>query len=162
MRLYDISADLRDALESFEVDPETGEVLLDAARIEALEVDMDGKLEGCAVVLKELRADIDALKAEEEAMKARRMAVERRYARLRDYVAGCMETAAKTRYSGPKGSITLRRSKAVELCEGFDAPGYMVERVTRTPDKAAIRAALEAGEKVDGAAVVEHVSAVVK
>ena len=79
MKLYEISKDIEAALVQEDED-------FDSAKLEALKVDFEAKLEGCACVIKNLRAESDALNAEIKRLQARKAAVDNNARGLREYV----------------------------------------------------------------------------
>ena len=78
MKLYEIRRDIEEALvQDDEFNP---------AKLESLKVKFEAKLEGCAAVIKNLRAESDALCAEIKRLQARKAAVDNNARGLREYV----------------------------------------------------------------------------
>lgn len=90
-------------------------------------------------------------------LQARKAAAERKQQRLEAYVIRIMEQAGLRKLEGRTNTFTLRPCPAsVRITdELLVPPAYQIERpVEMTPDKRAIRAAIEAGECVDGTELV--------
>lgn len=157
MNLFEITEQLQDAIEDgFEVDPDTGELMYDPEALDLMDA-YDTKMDGCIAYVKNQRALIDAMKAEEDAMRKRRQSAERQLGVFRRYVAECMGTMGYRTYQGVKGACTVRPYSHVEVDETYLPRSYMKETVKYTPDKAAIRQAIEGGEEIPGARIVDEV-----
>lgn len=157
MTLYEINSKIRGFLEE-NVDPETGEILnLDA--LGALELERTAKLEGYALAVKNIRADIAEIKAEEDSLKARRECLKRTAERLEDILA---EELNGEKFTTPRVQITHRKTSSVEVLNIAVLPEKFLRFKPPEPDKNAIKNAIKAGEKVDGAVVVEKLSMTIK
>jgi predicted DNA-binding transcriptional regulator YafY len=55
-----------------------------------------------------------------------------------------------------KMHISFRKSTTAEVDENAISKDWCVEKTTYTPDKKAIKAALESGQKIEGASLAEH------
>lgn len=153
--LYELNGAVYEVLRGGLVfDEETGEVLFDENNIDALEMARNEKMEACALFIKDLEATAAAIKAEEKALQARRTAYEKRAQRLRDYLAYSMQEWGDTRLETPRTVLSWRKSEAVEVNEA-ELPREWYKAVY-SPDKAAIKAAIKAGEQVQGAQIVER------
>ncbi|MEE1162613.1 MAG: siphovirus Gp157 family protein [Lachnospiraceae bacterium] len=78
--LYDIDAAILDC-----VDLETGEIL-DAEKLDALQMEREQKLEGVALWIKDLKAEAEAVKAEADKLTARKKAVENKIDGLKQWL----------------------------------------------------------------------------
>jgi len=166
MRLYDIDSSMLAVIDGGLVfDEETGEVLWDEESFAELEGERNAKLEACALYIKDLCADVDALKAEEKRLAERRKAAEKRAERLKRYVADSMCLFGDKKLETTRACMTLRHSEAVEVDEdmvAFLPREFVTAKVSLNPNKAALRKALKDGEEVDGARIVSRTSLVVK
>ncbi len=154
--LYEISADFLSALESLEVDPDTGE-LLNADRFEALSAAFDEKAEATALYIKNLNVFISGAKAEEAALAERRKAAENRVERLKGFLASAMLTVGRDKVETAKTKISFRKSTQVQIDdEGALPVDFVTTTVTTKPDKTAIKKAIQAGQAVAGAVLVEN------
>lgn len=158
MRLYDIASDIEQLInKGFVVDEETGEILLETADLDASKVSFDEKLENCALYVINLKAEAEAVKAEEKRLKERREALERKAERLSDYMLHCMKMAGVTKRETELATISVRKSKRVEIDALESIPDdYCNVNTEITPNKKLIRKVLDAGGVVKGARLVEN------
>lgn len=154
--LYEISADFLSALESLEVDPDTGE-LLNADQFEAISAAFDEKAEATALYIKNLNVFISGAKAEEAALAERRKAAENRVERLKGFLASAMQTVGRDKVETAKAKISFRKSTQVQIDdEGALPVDFVTTTITTKPDKTAIKKAIQAGQAVAGAVLVEN------
>lgn len=158
MNLYQIRQEIEQILESgFAIDEETGEVLADESDLEALSIAEDEKLENCLCYIKNLKAEVEALKSEEGALSKRRKAKEAKAERLKNYVAGHMKMSGKKKFEAARCKASLTTSRSVEIDDTvfFDcAPGEYI-RIKKEADKPAIKAAIASGIEIAGATITE-------
>ena len=118
MKLYELSGLFDDLFDSFEdIDnytPEDGEEIpdIDAFRermregwfdtLSAIEAEFDVKAENIACYIKNMNAEIKALKAEEDALKRRRKAFENSVERLKGYLLGSMNAIGRRKIDTPQ------------------------------------------------------------
>lgn len=160
MTLYEIDAQLEGLLE--QVDPETGELLCDLEQLEALSLERDRKLENLALYVKNRDAEAKAIREEEKALADRRRGLERKAERARDFLARML---AGEKFTTPKVAVSWRKSEAVEIGMSFfstDANERFLRYKEPDPDKAAIKAALKAGEEITGAELVTNLNMTIK
>ena len=153
--LYEISADFLKALDGLELDEETGEIT-NFDTVEALNAQFEDKAESVACYVKNLTAFAANLKAEEDALSARRKTAERRIDSMKKYLTSCMESVGKDKVETAKARISFRKSVQVQIDDEKALPAdYVTTTVTVKPDKNAIKKAIQAGEDVTGASLVE-------
>lgn len=160
MTLYEIDAQLEEMLE--QVDPETGELLCDMEQLEALSLERDQKLENLALYVKNRDAEAKAIREEEKALADRRRSLERKAERARDFLARML---AGEKFTTAKVAVSWRKSEAVEIGMSFfstDANERFLRYKDPEPDKAAIKAALKAGEEITGAELVTNLNMTIK
>lgn len=156
MKLYEINGELEKL-----IDPETGEI----ANIEAFEqlsMEREIKLENIALWIKNLDSDAEAIRAEEKALAERRRIMENRADGLKNYLAVMLGDGEK--FETPRVKLSWRKSSAVailipEAAFVRYAQGKRDELLSYsepTINKKAIADAIKAGEKIIGAALVEH------
>lgn len=160
MKLYEIDQQLEQLLEN--IDPETGELLIDPEAIDALMLEREAKLEGIALWIKDLRAEAAMVKAEKDALAERQAAIEKKADRVAEFLQNYLDGNT---FKSPKVTVSYRKSQKVEL----DLPVFMehpaeafLRRKDPEPDKAAIKAALKDGGIIPGAQLVETVSMTIK
>ena len=82
--LYEINQDILDC-----VDLETGEIL-DTARLDALQMEREAKLEGVALWVKDLKAEAEAIKAEADKLTARKKALDSKIDSIKAWLAAAL------------------------------------------------------------------------
>lgn len=157
MTLYEINKEIEQALNLiFEsADPETGEV--DEAyvhQLEDLNMQRDDKIENLGCYIKNLRADVAAIKEEEKNLKARRAALENKEARLTQYLTDML---GGERFDKSARVVIGWRKSTQVVIDNLDAipAEYIREKVERTADKTAIKKAIDAGTAFEGAHIAE-------
>ena len=132
-----------------ELTPETEAVLADISRQFAQ------KAEAIVYVLDAMKADAMSAKALSQHYEDKADVIGRKADRLRERLAWAMEAAGQTKVATPHGNLVLGSSETVEIT-GMVPERYMnPPKVTEpTPDKAAIKKAIKAGEEVPGARII--------
>jgi len=153
MKLYEINDQIRQLYETG-FDEDTGEISEETSwALERLEMERTEKIEACAVVWKEYRAESDALAAEAKALTERKRVLDNRANNLRAYLASQLQNGEKIKT--PRAALSWRKSQAVDVDElAFNWNRDDLIRVKKEADKTKIKAALEKGETVQGAQIV--------
>lgn len=160
--LYEINSNLEELLTN--VDPETGELLIDPEEVDALMLERQDKLEGIALAIKNASAEVQAIKAEEDALAERRRRIEKRRDGLRDFL---QQALAGEKLETPRVAVSYRRSKALEIDENAfwpwaqDHSEYLRVKAPEI-EKKKITDAIKDGMQIPGAALVERVSMSIK
>lgn len=161
MRLYEIDA----ALEAL-VDPETGE-LSDFEAFEQLQMERTDKIENMALFLKNLTAEVKAIRAEEVALSERRRVLERRAESLKAYLNQILGGEG---FKSARCVVSYRQTTKVELvdstavakwCED-NGHGDLVAYSEPTVSKSDLARLLKNGIAIPGAALVSGLSMGVK
>lgn len=148
--LYKINQQLENF--EFEVDLETGE-LTNALQWDFLNLAYEEKCENIACFIKNLKSDVEDFKAEEKALADRRKSKERKIEYLSDLL---LENMNFKKFETAKCAISFRRSEQVSIPDESIVPNeYMKVTITCKPDKTAIKAAIKAGESVNGCEIIE-------
>ena len=160
MKLYELDKALLDVIESgYSVDEDTGEVLFEPTDLERLEADRSEKLEGCAIYLKGLNAEINAMQAEKTKLEARIRSRQRKADRMANYIVSSLMFMGESKFETARVALKTRKSRFVDIWDAKKIPlDYIVRKMTEAPDKKAIAAAIKAGETVPGADLAERVS----
>lgn len=154
MNLYEIDKAILDC-----IDPETGE-LLDEAALEDLQMERTQKIKNVALWLKNLNASAAAYKAERDAFDERMKQAQKKAESLKRYLADAL---GGEKFVTDECAVSFRKSTAINVLDEAVIPSaYMTEKVTRSPDKTAIKAAIKGGEAVPGVALVENLSVQIK
>lgn len=155
MKLYEIVAELRDF--QFEIDEETGEIL-NADELDKLELARDEKIENICLMIKNLKADATAYKAEKDSFAEKEKRAKNEADRLADYLQRMLDGET---FKSTRASVTYRKSEAVE-CDMELVPDDYLRYKDPEPDKAKIKKAIKSGIEVDGCCLVENISMQIK
>lgn len=159
--LYEINQNILNCItteEGMTVNTETGEVI-DLEALEQLELERSEKIRNIALWIKNLKADVNALDAEEKAFKARKDAAKRKAEQLSKYLADVLNGEKVT---GTDFAISWRKSTAVNILDEMALPlPFLVPQPPKV-DKTGISKALKAGEVVTGAELVERQNMTIK
>ena len=110
MTLYEIDSAIMTAI-AHGIDPETGEIT-NLDELMGLQMDRDRKIENIACLVKNLKADVKAMKEEAQTLTDRRRVVENKVARLE---AVLDEALDGQKFQTPRCVVSFRNSKAVEV-----------------------------------------------
>ncbi len=162
MTLYEIDSRIQELLN--DVDPETGELLADDAAFDALAMEREAKIENVACCIKNLTADVAALKAEEDVLAKRRKAAENTADRLRGYL---LRTLQGNKFHTAKCAISFYRSQALEVADGFvewamQNNDNLLRYKAPEINKVQVRKLLLEGAEIPGASLVENTSVIIK
>lgn len=148
MRLYEIPAAMRFALDCMEVDEETGEIL-NSAELEQIEGAARDKIEATALYLRELDAEAKAAKDEAERILARVKSMQKRSDYLKAMLLDALHATGKVKTG--RVTVSIRTTQAVAVDEGANLPeAYTTVKTTVSPNKVAIKQALLDGVEVPG------------
>ncbi len=151
--LYQLAADFRAAAEQLADLDLPPEVVADT--LDSLAGDIELKAQNVALFSRNLEATAAAIKQAEADMAKRRKALESRVQSLRDYLMRSMLATGIKKIEGPYLRIGIRDNpEAVEVFDAAQVPGAFMrqpEPPPPAPDKAAIKAAIKAGQEVPGA-----------
>ena len=153
MKLYEIDEAIMACF-----DEETGE-LTSPEVFEALQLEREQKIENVALWVKDLKAEAEALKVEKLAFADRQKAAETKMENLKKWLAfACNEQNFKT----TRAAVTFRTNKSVQVTDLLKIPQQYLRMKEPELDKAAIKKAIDAGETVDGAILIESKSCSIK
>jgi len=151
--LYQLAADFRQAAETLADLDMPPEVVRDT--LDSLAGDLELKAQNVALFSRNLEATAAAIKQAEGDMAKRRKALENRVQSLREYLMHSMQACGIKRIEGPYLRIGIRDNpEAVEVFDAAQLPAEFMrtpEPPPPAPDKAAIKAAIKAGQEVPGA-----------
>lgn len=150
--LYNLALEFRaaaDTLADLDLPPEAV-----ADTLESLSGDLETKAQNLALFCRNLEATAAAIKEAEAGMAKRRKAIESRIAHLKDYALASMLVAGVRKIEGPYLRIGIRDNpEAVEVFDPLQIPAEFMRQPEPPPavaDKAAIKAAIKAGNEVPG------------
>ena len=167
MTLYEINEQFSAAMEMYEsgvdevVNTETGEVRSLADVLAELNMSREQKIENTVRYIKNLRADSESARAEASNLVERADRFDKKAEQLESYLLSQLGDCKKL--ETPLYTVKVRTTKSTccptdeeaiqRLPEGF---WNIKTTVKVTPDKKAIKAALEKGEKLEGCSIVEN------
>jgi len=124
--------------------------------IDSVTGEIDEKLEGYAMVVKNLESDIEGLKAEEKRLADRRKSLENGVKRMKEAMHDTLLMTGERKLKTPKFTISLRKSTSVQI-ENEDLIPQEFFKVTKTISKSELTKRLKEQE-VPGASLVEKES----
>jgi len=154
-RLYELTADLLALQEMLESPLDDEQVLLDT--LEGVQGEYELKLEAYCKVIKNLEADMEALKAEAKRLTEKAEVLKNNRDRLKKAMFDSLKATGKDKVKGQLFTVAIQRNGGV-VPINYDKnnknitanlPDQLV-KVEETPNLDAIRALLEAGKVVDG------------
>lgn len=146
------------------IDQETGEVI-DLDMLASLTLQRDEKISNICKWIINLNSDVRQLKEQEDRFKERRQKAQKRAESLKNFLLTYMNGRP---FKTAEFSATFRKSNAVEIVnqdafEAFaDKNRGLLTFPAPVPNKTAIKAALDAGEEVPGAAIKQNVNLIIK
>jgi len=152
--LRDLSSDMLQALENA-FDPDTGEL---TQSFESLRSTFKDKATSIALYILDVQGDILKLQGEIERLSKITRRKQNKIASLKEYLSFYMKETGCSEISANLLSIKLQieRDESVEVDAGFEFPEHLCHAPKPgLPNKAKIKAALEAGEYIEGARIVK-------
>ncbi len=153
MKLYELANEYL-ALAQLADDPDLPpEALHDT--LEGLEGEIEVKAQALVQVVASLEGDTSVIDAEIKRLQDRKRVIANRANSLRDYLRHNMEVTGISKIECPLFQITLAKGRPMAVIENEERIPDRYVKLVRQPDKAAILAALKAGEDVPGCAMGE-------
>ena len=158
MKLYEIDNAILEC-----IDMETGEVI-DAEKLDALNMERDAKIENVVLWIKDLKAEAEAIKAEKLALAERQKVAENKVESLKKWVAYAL---GGQKFSTAKCAVSFRNTESVEVTEeGLEAlmkeHDELLTYKAPEPNKKAIKDAIKDGLSVAGVQLVQNISTIIK
>lgn len=150
MNLYEINEAIINCIDK------DGEII-DFEALQSLAIEKNVKIENIACFIKNLKAECEALKNEIKNLSDRAKRAENKAEGLKKYLDTALNGET---FTSSKAEISYRKSKSVELQDGFNdwaksnEPSLVIEQEPK-PDKKAIKEWLESGGECDYAAIIE-------
>ena len=147
MNLYQLTTEFQQLAEMDAGNDEDFAAAL-ADTLDAQSEQLEDKIEATIIVARQLEADAEACKVEAKRLTERAKAFERNAKACKDRVLWAMETTGRDKIKRQLFTITRAKPRpVVEIDDEALLPSeYVIERVTRAPDKKALLEALKAGE----------------
>ena len=169
MTLYDIDAQiaaLEDAAEDdMLIDAETGELISVSQALDALRMERETKLENVACWVKNLCAEADAIREEENRLVKRRKAAETKAANLKAWLLSAMtrEDGTTDELKTGRVMVSVKRNPPSTVVDDALLPStYKVAKITYQANKELIKRELLAGGEVPGAHLEYGRSVIIK
>lgn len=155
MNLYELQINI-DSL----VDQETGEII-DIDALNALELERDTKISNIACWIKSLKAEAEAIKAEEQSLNHRRKVCENKMESLKTYLATFLNGE---KFKDSRCAISYRKSEKVTFADDFmvDSLPEEMKKITVEPRKTEIKEYLKGGGEIEGVRIEENTSMTIK
>ena len=162
MNLYELSHQYQNALESLNDMDLPEEAIKDT--LEALGGELMDKYKNVALYKQNLMVVAQAKKDAAKAMNEQAKAIENKAMRLMDYLDENMKRNGITEITCPYFTVKYRKNPpSVIIYDESMLPESMIRTKTTTaPDKIAIKKAIESGEEIGGARVVQNETLVIK
>ena len=169
MTLYDIDAQIAAldgaAEDDMLIDEETGELVSVAQALDALRMEREAKLENVACWVKNLSAEADAIREEENRLVKRRKAAETKAANLKSWLLAAMtrEDGTTDKLKTGRVMVSVKRNPPSTVVDDALLPStYKVAKITYQANKELIKRELLAGGEVPGAHLEYGRSVVIK
>lgn len=156
MNLYEIPFQIRQALESVEVDEDSGEIL-GAEVLETLGEEAQKKILSTLAFVRELDSDRKALAEQISNLQKRKRACEKKIEFLKNMCLAGMQAMSLKRLRDSQITGSIRTTEKTEIDDLDKLPAAFV-RTIREPNKTALKEALQAGEAIEGARLVKSES----
>ena len=169
MTLYDIDAQIAaldgSAEDDMLIDEETGELVSVAQALDALRMEREAKLENVACWVKNLSAEADAIREEENRLVKRRKAAETKAANLKSWLLAAMtrEDGTTDKLKTGRVMVSVKRNPPSTVVDEALLPStYKVAKITYQANKELIKRELLSGGDVPGAHLEYGRSVVIK
>ena len=169
MTLYDIDAQIAAldgaAEDDMLIDEETGELISVAQALDALRMEREAKLENVACWVKNLSAEADAIREEENRLIKRRKAAETKAANLKAWMLAAMtrDDGTTDKLKTGRGLVSVKRNPpGTGVDDALLPSSYKVAKITYQPNKEMIKRELLAGGEVPGAHLEYGRSVIIK
>lgn len=151
MKLYELTHDYMSLMQAIDNEELPEEAIADT--LEAITAGIEEKADSIACLLKNLDADIVAIKAEETRLAERRKAKEKSIERIKQYLSESLQNAGIDKVETARNRITFRKSESVEVNEDAfikwasvhrdDLLTYSAPKVNKTEVKKALKDGIE-------------------
>jgi Siphovirus Gp157 len=149
MKLYELSQQYTSLMEvAEELDP-----LALKDTLEAIEDAIEEKVENTAKFIKNLTADVDALKAEEKRLAERRRSLENKISGIKEYLQNQMEVSGLDKVKRATLTVSIQKNPpSLKVIDEKLLSDYMIPQAP-VLDKKAVMAALKEGADIQGAEI---------
>ena len=155
--LYELTGEYLTLLEMAEDPDMDPKVFRDT--LEAMDGEIEAKADGYAMVMAELNAKVEALKAEIDRMTKIKRTCEKSVDRMKDALQASMEMTGKRKFKTDLFSFGIQRNKDRVVVDDWKLlPHDFLKVADPVPDKTAIYEALKDGFELNGAHLEQSMS----
>lgn len=162
MTIFEIDRAIEELIAA-SINEETGELLIDPEKLEALQMERNTRVENLACFIKNHTAFVKALAEEERTLHDRRKREESEVERATRYLELVLDGE---KFTSPRADVGYRRSTSLSLSDGFMewAAQYAPELIRQKPepDKKSITDRIKSGEAIPFADLVTNKKIYVK
>ena len=153
MTIYEIDSQIAELLE--QINPATGELLIDEEALASLQMERDRKVENIALAIKNYSAESEALGNEIKNLTARKKAADNKVKSLKDFLARVLQG---DKFKTVKVAISFRKSEECVLDSDFTewAISNAPELLKWEPSKSDVKEAIKSGLYEDIPAHIEE------
>jgi len=124
--------------------------------MEQINEDIELKAEGYGLVITNLQANANALKAEMDRLNERKKAIDMNVSRMKENLSEALLLSERTKFKTDHFSFSFRKSETVNIIDqSLIATDYIKIKTTAVADKAEIKKALKNGVLIDGVTLVK-------
>ena len=161
-KLYEINSDLEGLLTAMALEmEETGEISDETvAKLGALQIEKDAKIEGMVLYAKALKARIEEAKEEKTRIAKIQASGERELERLKSFIA---QELKGEKFKSTRASVSYRTTyDCVDIDEAYKKRIPAQYLKPGDPDKTLLKAALQAGEVIEGVSLNDHTAVIIQ
>lgn len=168
MTLYEIDSRIKAIIDSlYDTVDENGEVgEVDFTELEQLQTNRETKMENIALYIKNLEAEAEAIKKEEDKLKARREKTTRKAESLRNRMIYSMQANNEPEIWTPRCHCKIKTTESTEVTDLNQIPEEFIRikipEPERSADKTAIKKAIKAGATIGGAYIKINTKVVIE
>lgn len=175
MKLYELTNDFAqlfdqfDEISSMDNAEEFKQAWFDT--LSGIEEEFEVKAENIGAYIKELTAAAKYLKAEEEVLSKRRRAKEKQAEWLKKYLLESMQDIGRTKIDRPMAVLSIRTNPEsvrfddenafITLCQRNGSDDYLRYKAPEI-NRSAVKEALQAGQKIEGASLIRTQTVTIK
>ena len=152
--IYELTSDYLAVQELIEQGEFDAEVLADT--LQGIEDEMEIKAENYGLVMKNIEALSNGVKAEIERLTAYKKQLDQGVASMKENLSKGLLAAEKTKFKTDHFAFSFRKSETVNVIDQNLVPvDYIKVKTKETVDKTALKKALKNGLETEGATIVE-------
>lgn len=162
MRLYDEVSLIEDAIN--ELLYADGDVNVEALNnlMQAKQETIERGLEALCKIRARKQSDIEALRAESNRLSEKAERESKALLRLEQYIMSMLARSGEKKVTAGSFTVGTRISSSVWVSPEFNNPDFMRTTTITSPDKTAIKEALQSGRVIEGAHIVNKENLAVK